>query len=187
MGSKRVKPLSAKAALPFKTGNKFRRQDLHVKQKKAKDSQRRDERFKRKREEDRDPELRRERLAKNVPITIDKKRVWDEVDGDDLGISVDVEQLKRRRIEEAEAAEQEALQDEEEGEKTTMRTACWTQTLDQKKTKKNQRLPDNEHPPTLPQQPAQTSTSHLPLWPSNFQHFSATNHLQYPKSSSQPH
>jgi len=114
MGSKRVKPLSSKAALPFKTGNKFRRQDLHVKQKKARDSQRRDERFTRKREEDRDPELRRERLAKNVPITIDKKRVWDEVDGDDLGISVDVEQLKRRRIEEAEAAEQEVLQDEEE-------------------------------------------------------------------------
>jgi ribosome production factor 1 len=114
MGSKRVKPLSAKAALPFKTGNKFRRQDLHVKQKKARDSQRRDERFKRKQEEDRDPTLREERLAKNVPITIDKKRVWDEVDGDDLGISVDVEQLKRRRIEEAEAAEQEPSQDEEE-------------------------------------------------------------------------
>jgi ribosome production factor 1 len=123
MGSKRVKPLSSKAALPFKTSNKFRRQDLHVKQKKARDSQRRDERFTRKREEDRDPELRRERLAKNVPITIDKKRVWDEADGDDLGISVDVEQLKRRRIEEAEAAEQEVLQDEEEEPKKVRQRA----------------------------------------------------------------
>ncbi|KAH6684346.1 anticodon-binding protein [Halenospora varia] len=114
MGSKRVKPLSSKAALPFKTGNKFRRQDLHVKQKKARDSLRRDERFKRKREEDRDPTLREERLAKNVPHTIDKKRVWDDVDGDGLGVSVDVEQLKRRRIEEAEAAEQEPLEDGED-------------------------------------------------------------------------
>jgi ribosome production factor 1 len=116
MGSKRVKPLSSKASLPFKTGNKFKRQDLHVKQKKARDSLRRDERFRRKREEDRDPELRRERLAKNIPHTIDKKRVWDEVDGDGLDVSVDVEQLKRRRIEEAEAAELAPLEESEEAQ-----------------------------------------------------------------------
>ncbi|TGO34684.1 hypothetical protein BHYA_0186g00140 [Botrytis hyacinthi] len=116
MGSKRVHPASSKAALPFKTGNKFKRQDLHIKQKKARDNDRRDIRFKRKREEDRDPELRRQRLAKNIPHTIDNKRVWDEVsgDGNDLNISVDVEQLKRRRIEEAEAAEQEPLDEEPE-------------------------------------------------------------------------
>ncbi|KAF7864170.1 uncharacterized protein EAF02_010138 [Botrytis sinoallii] len=116
MGSKRVHPASSKAALPFKTGNKFKRQDLHIKQKKARDNDRRDIRFKRKREEDRDPELRRQRLAKNIPHTIDNKRVWDEVsgDGNDLNISVDVEQLKRRRIEEAEAAEQEPLDEEVE-------------------------------------------------------------------------
>lgn len=108
MVSKRVKPLSSKASLPFKSDNKFKRQDLHVKQKKARDSLRRDERFRRKREEDRDPELRKVRLAKNVPITIDKKRKWDDVDGDGLDVSVDVEELKRRRIEQAEAAEQEA-------------------------------------------------------------------------------
>ena len=113
MGSKRMKPPSSKAALPFKTDNKFKRQDLHVKQKKSRDSLRRDERFRRKREEDRDPELRRARLARNIPHTIDKKRVWDEVDGDGLNVSVDVEQLKRRRIEEAEAAEQQLLDDGE--------------------------------------------------------------------------
>ncbi|PBP17044.1 brix domain-containing protein [Diplocarpon rosae] len=111
MGSKGLKTASSKAGLPFKMSNKFRRQDLHVKQKKARDSLRRDERFKRKREEDKNPELREARLAKNVPITIDKKRVWDEVDGDGLGVSVDVEQLKRRRIEEAEAAEQEPVEE----------------------------------------------------------------------------
>jgi ribosome production factor 1 len=112
MGAKRVKPPSAKATLPFKTGNKLKRQDLHVKQKKARDGLRRDERFRRKREEDRDPKLRAERLARNVPTTIDKKRIWDEVDGDGLNVSVDVEQLKRRRIEAVEALEHESLQED---------------------------------------------------------------------------
>lgn len=87
-----------------------------MRQKKARDSLRRDERFKRKREEDKDPELRRVRLAKNEPHSIDKKRVWDDVDGDGLNVSVDVEQLKRRRIEEAEAAEQEPLEGGEASE-----------------------------------------------------------------------
>lgn len=105
MVTKRQKPMSSKAALPFVTGNKFKRQDLHVKQKKARDSLRRDERFKRKREEDKDPELRRQRLARNVPMTIDKKRVWDEEEGDGLNVSVDVEQLRRRRLEAAEAGD----------------------------------------------------------------------------------
>jgi ribosome production factor 1 len=116
MGSKGNKPVNPKSLLPFKTGNKFKRQDLHLKQKKARDSLRRDERFRRKREEDRNPEMREERLARNVPMTIDKKRVWDDMDGDGLGVSVDVEQLKRRRMEEAEAADEEAVESEEEEE-----------------------------------------------------------------------
>ncbi|RDW89578.1 class II aaRS ABD-like protein [Coleophoma cylindrospora] len=115
MGSKSVKP-SPKASLPFKTGNKFKRQDLHVKQKKARDSIKRDERFRRKREEDKNPELKQARLARNIPHTIDRKRVWDDVEGDGLNVSVDVEQLKRRRIEEAEAAENEPLEEESEEE-----------------------------------------------------------------------
>lgn len=119
MVSKRVKP-SAKATLPFKVDNKFKRKDLHVKQKKARDSLRRDERFKRKRDEDRDPGLKRERLAKNIPQTIERKRVWDEVDGDGLNVSVDLEQLKRRRIEEEEAAEQEPLEEQEEDDVDSM-------------------------------------------------------------------
>lgn len=115
MGARRLPP-SAKAALPFQVGNKFKRQDLFVKQKKARDSTRRDERFRRKREEAQDPELKRKRLAKNVPHSIDRKRVWDDVEGDDLSSSVDVEVLKRRRIEAAEAEEQEAQDVEEEGQ-----------------------------------------------------------------------
>jgi ribosome production factor 1 len=112
MGSKRAKVVSPKASLPFKTGNKLKRQDLHLKQKKARDGLRRDESFRRKRE-DRDPELKKERLAKNVPVTIDKKRVWDDVDDDRLGVSVDVEQLKRRRIEAEDASEQKPDSEEE--------------------------------------------------------------------------
>jgi len=100
-----------KASLPFKVGNKLKRQDLQIQRKKARDIIRRDERLSRKREEDRNPELKRERLARNVPQTIDRKRTWDDVDGDGLGVSIDVEELARRRIE---TAEQEAVENSEE-------------------------------------------------------------------------
>ncbi|KAH8821635.1 anticodon-binding protein [Xylogone sp. PMI_703] len=115
MGSKRAKPPSAKASLPFKTGNKHKRQLMHVAQKRSREALRRDIRFKRKREEERDDSLRRERLAKNIPHSIDKKRVWDEVDDDGLGVSVDVEELKRRRVE-AEEEEQRKAEAEDEDE-----------------------------------------------------------------------
>lgn len=69
-------------------------------------------RMKRRREEDKNKSLREERLAKNIPVTIDKKRVWDDELLEDeenmLGMAVDVEQLarnKRRKLEEAEAKE----------------------------------------------------------------------------------
>ncbi|KAK5244415.1 Ribosome production factor 1, partial [Cryomyces antarcticus] len=111
--------LSTKHALPFKTNNKLKRKDFHVKQKKARDSLTRDERFRRRREEDRDPKLREERQVRNVPLTIDKKRVWDQVDEDNvdaLRLSVDVERLKRRKVEEAEAGDGEEEGEEEEDE-----------------------------------------------------------------------
>ncbi|KAF4630404.1 hypothetical protein G7Y89_g7737 [Cudoniella acicularis] len=165
MGSKRVKPVSSKASLPFKTANKFRRQDLHVKQKKARDSLRRDERFKRKREEDRDPELRRERLAKNVPHTIDKKRVWDEIDGDGLGVSVDVEQLKRRRIEEAEAAEQEPLENAEESEDEDVDSMLDSDSENEDEDSEKQK-PSKQRPRAASNAPSTTSTN-LDLTPSS--------------------
>ncbi|KAL8683704.1 MAG: hypothetical protein Q9186_000338 [Xanthomendoza sp. 1 TL-2023] len=102
MASKKFKP-SAKSALPFKTGNREKRQKLHITRKKALDNTRRDERFRRRREEDKDPSLREERLRKNIPLTLERKRVWDDVDrdtGDGLGVSVDVERLKRQKLEE---------------------------------------------------------------------------------------
>ena len=106
----KTQKLSPKASLPFKVSNKHKRQDLHVKRKKAKENIRRDERFRRRREEDKNPGQREERLRRNIPSTLDRKRVFDEVDRDvedGLGVSIDAEKLeriKRQRIEEEENA-----------------------------------------------------------------------------------
>ena len=102
--------LSDKASLSFKTANKLRRQSLHVKRKHAKDSIRRAERFGRKKEESKDPRLRDERLRRNVPLTLDRKRVWDEIDynvEDGLGLSIDVNRIKRQRLEEEQSLNEE--------------------------------------------------------------------------------
>lgn len=105
MASKKFK-VSPKATLPFKTSNKAKRERLHVNRKKAQDIAKRDTRFRRRREEDKDPRLREERIKQNVPLTLERKRVWDAVDndsGDGLGVSVDVGRLKRQRLEEEDA------------------------------------------------------------------------------------
>lgn len=116
MASQKLK-LSAKAHLPFKSKNKEKRQSLHINRKRATDSIKRDERFRRRREEDKNPTLREQRLKENVPLTLERKRVWDDVDsdvGDGLGVSVNIERLKRRKVEEEQAALEEG--EEEEGE-----------------------------------------------------------------------
>lgn len=104
--------LSDKAALPFKTANKQRRQDLHLKQKRARDALKRAERFSRKKQEEKNPKLKADRLRRNVPATLDKKRVYDEVDLEPedggLGMVYDVERLKRRKL----AEEQDLLENE---------------------------------------------------------------------------
>lgn len=93
----------------LKAANKLKRQELFVQHKKSKDKDRREHRLQRKKAEDRNPELKAARLAKNVTKTLDQKRVWDDVDDDSLGAVVDVEKLKRRRMEEALAEEEAAL------------------------------------------------------------------------------
>ncbi|KAK3064041.1 Ribosome production factor 1, partial [Teratosphaeriaceae sp. CCFEE 6253] len=59
---------------PLKIANKQKRQQQHVKTKKLKENTKRDERLRRRRTEDKNPQLREARRAKNVPATIDSKR-----------------------------------------------------------------------------------------------------------------
>lgn len=101
--------------------NKLRRQSAYLKIKRTKEAAKRDERFKRKREEAKNPELREERQARNVPATIESKRVYDNVnlgdEGDWLGMSVDLESVerarKKQRLEEEEAAARGEGEEEE--------------------------------------------------------------------------
>ncbi|RAL05627.1 rRNA-binding ribosome biosynthesis protein RPF1 [Aspergillus ibericus CBS 121593] len=91
------------AGLEVKPRNKIQRKMLHIKRKRAKDAARHAERHAFKKEEAKNPKLKAERLKRNIPLTIDRKRVWDDADSDvedGLGLSVDVERIKRRKQEE---------------------------------------------------------------------------------------
>ena len=106
-------------SLSSKVRNKEKRQSLHIRRKKALDSARRDERFRRRREEDKDPRLRDERLKRNIPLTLERKRVWDDVDrdtGDLVGVSVDIERLKRHKSDAEEKESSQASGSEDSGE-----------------------------------------------------------------------
>ena len=96
--------------------NKLQRQAHNLKVKKEKESTKRDERLRRRRHEDQNPELRERRRAQNVPATIDKKRTWDAVDsgdedGDILALRVDILDPKRRKTENEEDNEISEFQD----------------------------------------------------------------------------
>ncbi|KAI1932422.1 Ribosome production factor 1 [Ophidiomyces ophidiicola] len=97
-------------ALEQKPANKLKRQALHIKRKQTKDKLSREERFARKKEEAKDPKLKADRLRRNIPLTLERKRVWDDVDSDvedGLGVSFDVERIKRIRQDENEPLEEE--------------------------------------------------------------------------------
>lgn len=109
---------SKKLRMPSKIANKIKRQQVHRKRKKALESEKLAERFRRKKEEDKNPQLREQRRAQNFPKTIDSKRIWDEVNSDEeniLGLAVDLERLsKRRKVEEEEEdIDFEAFDDDE--------------------------------------------------------------------------
>jgi ribosome production factor 1 len=112
MGSRRpvAGGLASGVSINKITGNKIKRQQLWAQQKKIRDKEKREARFARKKEEDKNPELRAARLERNKPATIDRKRVWDNVDDDGLYARVDVQKLAQRRLEDQERAEQEALE-----------------------------------------------------------------------------
>ena len=104
MGIKGQRRPPPSEAMDVKPANKQRRQLLHIKRKRAKDAARRAERYAFKKEEAKNPKLKEQRLRRNVPLTLDRKRVWDEADSDaeehGLGLSVDVERIKRAKKEE---------------------------------------------------------------------------------------
>jgi ribosome production factor 1 len=102
---------TATVATGLKPKNKIRRQSAHLSIKKQREEAKRDERFKRKREEAKNPSLREERLARNIPHTIDSKRTWDTAgldEEDALGYAVDLEHLAKKRKQEAADASEEA-------------------------------------------------------------------------------
>jgi ribosome production factor 1 len=108
--------MPSSSGLPFKITNKIKRQQVHLKRKKTLESEKRAERFRRKKEEDKNPQLREQRRAQNVPKTIDGKRIWDEINSDEesiLGLAVDLERLSKRRKVEDEATDFEAFDDDE--------------------------------------------------------------------------
>lgn len=99
-------------------GNKLRRQELNIENKKTSGKDKREERMRRRKAETKDPELKKERLARNQTRTLEQKRKWDdEGDEDSLYTSVDVAAVKRRKLEEEEqAAAAGAMDDDEEDE-----------------------------------------------------------------------
>jgi ribosome production factor 1 len=111
---------------PHKISNKQKRQSHHLKIKKQKESTKRDERLRRRRTEDKNPRLREERRAKNVPLTIDRKRTWDEATADDeaegrLGLSVDALHPKRQKIDDPEIAlNEDGVVDDDDAEEANV-------------------------------------------------------------------
>ena len=170
MVSKKFKP-SPKTSLPFKTANKEKRQKLHITQKKARDGIKREERFRRRRDEDKDPSLREDRLKKNVPLTLERKRLWDEVDrdtGDGLGVSVDVERLKRQKLEEAEEEEEKnkeaiATEGSEEDRDSMIDSASEGEVEDEDKPREQSRTRSATERATSPVH--STTSTHLDLTP----------------------
>ncbi|KAH8146276.1 uncharacterized protein LAJ45_09718 [Morchella importuna] len=69
---------SQNSSRTFNIPNKLHRQSHNVRIKSALASQKRSERFERKKAEARDPSLREKRIKTNIPATIERKRVWDE-------------------------------------------------------------------------------------------------------------
>lgn len=102
---------------PDKIPNKIKRREQNLKRKKNSESTKRDDRLRRRRQEDKNPHLREERRAKNIPATIDSKRTWDTANEDAdtearLGVSLDVLNPKRRKVIEEEKQRPEDIDPE---------------------------------------------------------------------------
>jgi ribosome production factor 1 len=97
--------------------NKIYRQERHVQDKRTSSKAKREERMRRRKVEAKEPELKKERLARNQTRTLDQKRKWDDADEDSLYTSADVAAMKRRKLEEEQnGAPDEPLDDEKDEE-----------------------------------------------------------------------
>ncbi|CAG8538410.1 4750_t:CDS:2 [Diversispora eburnea] len=77
--------------VPSQIKNKIKREEIHAKQKQLKSRKKIEERLRRQKEEAEDPEKKKERLAKNIPRTLENVREFDEtiVDAEDLEVLED--------------------------------------------------------------------------------------------------
>lgn len=82
MGRVKKTTTSQSSSRTFTIPNKLHRQAHNARLKSTLETQKRKDRFERKRAEEKDPSLREKRLKTNIPATLERKRVWDErVDG----------------------------------------------------------------------------------------------------------
>ena len=174
----------------LKIANKLKRQQVHIKRKKTLESQKRAERFRRKKDEDKNPQLREIRRAQNVPKTIDSKRSWDDVGSDEeniLGLAVDMERSKRRRLQEEaqeveDATDFEGIDDEEDGNieevggeeqgddvDSMLETSDSDDKQDADTPGQNYRKPPKSFPSRAVSPPASTASANLSLTPEALQ------------------
>ncbi|KAL1972050.1 hypothetical protein VTN31DRAFT_7269 [Thermomyces dupontii] len=180
MAAKKAGSRAAPLTADIKPANKIKRQLLHIKRKRIADAERRQKRIARKREEAKNPALKEERLHKNIPLTLERKRVWDDLGSDTeniLGLSVDVERIQHREQEDKEASESSdhgeqrmsdapdvSDNDDEQDEVDSMIITDsesddeGEETKDQQRTRKKNQLPTPSERATSPT-PSTTSTN----------------------------
>lgn len=101
MPKQKTTSTSVKTSRTFSIPNKVHRQKHNIRVKSALASQKRTDRFERKKIEVKDPSLRETRLNANIPDTIERKRVWDEtVPGAVADLPADEQPLKKLRADE---------------------------------------------------------------------------------------
>lgn len=145
----------------FKIGNKIKRSELYLKQKKEKENRIRDEKHKRRRHEDKNPELREARRARNIPATIDKKRTWDVADEEDdgvLGRSIDVLNPKRLKLAQVEDVPTPEAEEEAQDQDDDVDSMLDTDEEDASIDEDEQSAPAERAPSEAPSTAASTAT-----------------------------
>lgn len=100
----------------FSIKNKLSRQRFNVKIKTSSSGEKHKFRAQRRKDEEKNPELRVERLKKNIPVTLDRARVWDERVSGAYQALKEQQELRKRKAEEEGDVEMEDHSEEEEEE-----------------------------------------------------------------------